>query len=200
MTLPRRQLIGLAGAAVGAAILPLRAWSQPLQLNYPTRPVRVIVTFAPGGTVDVFTRIVAQKLSERLGKQFYVENVAGATGNIGTGQAAKAVPDGHTILFAFSSFVVNPSLFAQVPYDPSKSFEPVTLAVASTHVLIVNPSVPAKTMKDLVDLVRANPGNTASPREGLEHRRIFWANSFACRAPSTSCMSPSMARGRQSPR
>ena len=125
MTLPRRQLIGLAGAAVGAAILPLRAWSQPLQLNYPTRPVRVIVTFAPGGTVDVFTRIVAQKLSERLGKQFYVENVAGATGNIGTGQAAKAVPDGHTILFAFSSFVVNPSLFAQVPYDPSKSFEPM---------------------------------------------------------------------------
>jgi tripartite-type tricarboxylate transporter receptor subunit TctC len=158
MTLPRRQLIGLAGAAVGVAIAPLRAWSQPLQRNYPTRPVRVIVTFAPGGTVDVFTRIVAQKLSERLGKQFYVENVAGATGNIGTGQAAKAAPDGHTILFAFSSFVVNPSLFAQVPYDPSKSFEPVTLAVASTHVLTVNPSVPAKTMKELVDLVRANPG------------------------------------------
>ena len=96
MTLPRRALIGLAGAAVGAAIVPLRAWSQPLQRNYPTRPVRVIVTFAPGGTVDVFTRIVAQKLSERLGKQFYVENVAGATGNIGTGQAAKAARDGHT--------------------------------------------------------------------------------------------------------
>jgi tripartite-type tricarboxylate transporter receptor subunit TctC len=158
MTLPRRQLIGLAGAAVGAAILPLRAWSQPLQLNYPTRPVRVIVTFAPGGTVDVFTRIVAQKLSERLGKQFYVENVAGATGNIGTGQAAKAVPDGHTILFAFSSFVVNPSLFAQVPYDPSKSFEPVTLAVASTTVLTVNPAVPARTVKELIDLIKANPG------------------------------------------
>ena len=102
----------------GAAILPARAWSQPLQHDYPTRPVRVIVTFAPGGTVDVFTRVVAQKLSDRLGKQFYVENVAGATGNIGTGQAAKAAPDGHTILFAFSSFVVNPSLFAQVPYDP----------------------------------------------------------------------------------
>ena len=192
MTLPRRQLIGLAGAALGAAIAPLRAWSQPLQRNYPTRPVRVIVTFAPGGTVDVFTRIVAQKLSERLGKQFYVENVAGATGNIGTGQAAKAAPDGHTILFAFSSFVVNPSLFAQVPYDPSKSFEPVTLAVASTHVLTVNPSVPAKTMKELVDLVRANPGKYSFA--------IFWASSFACRAPSTSCMSPSMARGRQSPR
>src|SRR5437899_9370912 len=92
MTLPRRQFIGLASATVGAAILPTRAWPQPSQYNYPTRPMRVIVTFAPGGTVDVFTRIVAQKLSDRLGKQFYVENVAGATGNIGTGQAAKAAP------------------------------------------------------------------------------------------------------------
>jgi len=158
MTLRRRQFIGLASAAVGAVTLPSRAWSQQSRLNYPTRPVRLIVTFAPGGTVDVFTRIVAQKLSERLGKQFYVDNVAGATGNIGTGQAAKAAPDGYTILFAFSSFVVNPSLFAQVPYDPSKSFEPVTLAVASTHVLTINPSVPAKTLQELVDLIRANPG------------------------------------------
>jgi tripartite-type tricarboxylate transporter receptor subunit TctC len=158
VTLLRRQFTGLASAAVGAAILPSRAWSQLSQPSYPTRPVRVIVTFAPGGTVDVFTRIVAQKLTERLGQQFYVENVAGATGNIATGQAAKAAPDGYTILFAFSSFVVNPSLFTHVPYDPSKSFEPITLAVASTHVLTVNPSVPAKTMKELVDLVRANPG------------------------------------------
>src|SRR5436190_860890 len=157
MMLSRRQVIGLASAAVGAAILPARAWSQPSQHDYPTHPVRVIVTFAPGGTVDVFTRVVAQKLSDRLAKQFYVENVAGATGNIGTGQAAKAAPDGHTILFAFSSFVVNPSLFARVPYDPVKSFEPVTLAVASTHVLTVNPSVSAKTMKELVELVMANP-------------------------------------------
>jgi len=158
VTLLRRQFTGLASAAVGAAILPSRAGSQLSQPSYPTRPVRVIVTFAPGGTVDVFTRIVAQKLTERLGQQFYVENVAGATGNIATGQAAKAAPDGYTILFAFSSFVVNPSLFTHVPYHPSKSFEPVTLAVASTHVLTVNPSVPAKTMKELVDLVRANPG------------------------------------------
>ena len=184
MILPRREVIALASAAAGAAILPTRAWSQSSQYEYPTRPVRVIVTFAPGGTVDVFTRIVAQKLSDRLGKQFYVENVAGATGNIGTGQAAKAAPDGHTILFAFSSFVVNPSLFARVPYDPVKSFEPVTLAVASTHVLTVNPSVSAKTMKELVELVMANPGKY----------------SFASHAPSTSCMCLSMAPDRQSPR
>jgi tripartite-type tricarboxylate transporter receptor subunit TctC len=101
---------------------------------------------------------MAQKLGEHLGKQFYVENIAGATGNIGTGQAAKAAPDGYTLLFTFSSYVVNPTLFDKVPYDPYKDFEPVTLAVASTTVVTVHPSVPAKTVKELVALIRANPG------------------------------------------
>jgi Tripartite tricarboxylate transporter family receptor len=87
-----------------------------------------------------------------------VENIAGASGNIGPGQVAKAAPDGYTILFAFSSHVVNPTLFARVPYDLIKDFDPVTLAVASTTVLTVNPSVPAKTVKELVDLIKANPG------------------------------------------
>src|SRR3989442_14878714 len=129
--LSRRQCLHLAGAAFVTPTLAGLAWAQA----YPARPVRVIVPFAPGGTVDVFARVTTQKLSEQLAKQFYVENIAGATGNIGTGQAAKAVPDGYTLFFAFSSFVVNPSLFAKVPYDPVKDFAPVTLAVASTHVL-----------------------------------------------------------------
>jgi tripartite-type tricarboxylate transporter receptor subunit TctC len=90
---------------------------------------------------------MAQKLSEQFGKQFYVENIAGASGNIGTAQVAKAAPDGHTMLFAFSSHVVNPTLFARVSYDPVKDFAPVTLAVASTTVLTINPTVPAKTSK-----------------------------------------------------
>ncbi len=124
-------------------------------LDYPARSVRVIVGFAPGGVTDVFTRLVAQKLSERLGKQFYVENLAGGSGNIGTAQAARAAPDGYTILFAFSSFVVNPTLFDKIPYDPYRDFDPVTLAVTSTTVLIVNPSVPAKTMKELVALIKS---------------------------------------------
>ena len=154
MKLSRRQSLHSTGAALATLTIPRFAWAQA----YPTRPVRVIVPFAPGGTVDIFARLTAQKLGEHLGKQFYVENIAGATGNIGTGQAAKAAPDGHTLLFAFSSFVVNPSLFAKVPYDPSNDFAPVTLAVASTHVLTVNPSVPARTVDDLVALVKANPG------------------------------------------
>src|SRR5213078_5080976 len=151
--IPRRKFLHVAAAAAALPSVSRAAWAQA----YPTRPVRAVVAFAPGGVTDTFARFMAQKLTEQLGKQVYVENIAGASGNIGTGQAAKAAPDGHTILFAFSSFVVNPSLFARVPYDPVKSFEPVTLAVASTHVLTVNPSVSAKTIKELVELVMANP-------------------------------------------
>jgi tripartite-type tricarboxylate transporter receptor subunit TctC len=150
----RRQFMQIAGAAAASPILANIAWAQ----TYPSRPVRVIVPYAPGGVTDVVARLIAQKLSEHLGKQFFVENVPGATGNIGTSQAAKAAPDGYTVLVVFSSFVVNPTLFEKIPYDPYKDFEPVTLATTSTTVLIVNPSVAARTVKDLVALVRANPG------------------------------------------
>jgi tripartite-type tricarboxylate transporter receptor subunit TctC len=150
----RRQFLHLAAGAAALPAVTRIAWAQA----YPTRPVRAVVAFAPGGVTDTFARLMAQKLTEQLDKQVYVENIAGASGNIGTGQVAKAAPDGYTILFAFSSHVVNPTLFARVPYDPIKDFAPVTLAVASTTVLTVNPSVPAKTVKELVDLIRANPG------------------------------------------
>jgi tripartite-type tricarboxylate transporter receptor subunit TctC len=126
--------------------------------TYPARSVRVIVAFAPGGVTDTVARIVAQKLSENLGRQFYVDNVPGATGNIGTAQAAKAAPDGYTLLVPFSSYVVNPTLFDKIPYDPEKDLDAVTLVVTSTTVLTVNPSVPALSVKDLVALIKANPG------------------------------------------
>src|SRR5262245_33034128 len=153
MKLPRRNFLHLA---TGAASLPVSrvAWAQA----YPERAVRVIVPFPPGGATDVFSRLAAQKLTERLGKQFYVDNIGGAGGNIGMGQAAKAKPDGYSVLFAFSSYVTNPSLFNKIPYDPHKDFEPVTLAVAAPTVLSVNPLVPAKTVQELVALIRANPG------------------------------------------
>jgi tripartite-type tricarboxylate transporter receptor subunit TctC len=154
MKLPRRQLLHLAASAAALAAVSRVAGAQ----TYPSRPVRAVVAFAPGGTTDTFARIMSQKLGEHLGKQFYVENITGATGNIGTAQAAKAAPDGYTVLFAFSSYVVNPTLFDKIPYDPYKDFDPVTLAVASAGVLTVNPSVPARTVKDLVALIRANSG------------------------------------------
>jgi len=162
----RRRFLHLA---LGAAVLPIVSGIANAQ-SYPSRPVRIIVPFAPSGTTDIFARLAAQKLSENLGKQFYVENVPGASGNIGTGQAARAAPDGYSVLFAFSSHVVNPTLFDKIPYDPYKDFASVTLAVTSTAVLSVNPSVPAKTVRELVDLIKANPGkyNFASPGAGTQ--------------------------------
>jgi tripartite-type tricarboxylate transporter receptor subunit TctC len=154
MKIQRRRFLHLAAGAAALASAPRIVWAQ----TYPVRPVRLIVAFAPGGVTDTFARLMGQKLGEHLGQQFFVENITGATGNIGTGQAAKAAPDGYTLLFAFSSYVVNPTLFNKVPYDPYKDFEPITLAVTSTTVVTVHPSVPAKTVKDLVALIRANPG------------------------------------------
>ena len=153
MKLARRKFLHLAaGAALPALSLIAKAQT------YPTRPVRVIVPFAAGGPTDVFARLVTQRLSERFGKQFYVENIPGAGGNIGAGQAAKAAPDGHTMLMTTNNLVINPSVFDKVPYDPYKDFEPVTLAVDLTFVLVVNSSVPATTVKELVTLIKANPG------------------------------------------
>ena len=159
----RRRFLQVAGAVMAPALLR-GAQAQV----YPARAVRVIVPFAPGGITDVLARLIAEKWSENLGKQFYVENVTGGSGNIGMGQAAKAAPDGYTILTAFVSYVVNPALFAKVPYDPVRDFEPIGLAVTSTTVLVVNPQVPAKTIGELVALIRANPGkyNYASAGSG----------------------------------
>src|SRR5262249_12213293 len=117
MKLIRRQFLQFTAAALAIAATSPLAWTLS---NYPSRPVRVIVPFPPGGAGDIFARPVVQQLSERLGKQFYVDNIAGAGGNAGTGQAAKAAPDGYTVLFAFGSFAVKPSLYAKGPYDPHK--------------------------------------------------------------------------------
>ena len=126
--------------------------------RYPARPVRVIVPFAPGGATDIIARPILHELSKQLGQQFYVENIVGASGMIGTGQAAKAAPDGYTLLFAFSNHATNPSMFDKVPYDPIKDFVPITLAVTSPAVLSVHPSLPANTVAELVALIKANPG------------------------------------------
>jgi len=164
MSLCRRTMLR---AIAGAAALPAAARSALAQ-TYPARPVRMIVPFAAGGTSDIFGRLLAQKLGERLGGTFYVENIAGASGNLGTAQAARAAADGQTILIAFTSFVVNPTMFDKIPYDPFRDFEPVTLAVSSTHVITVNPTVPAQNLGELIAVIRANSGkySFASPGVG----------------------------------
>ena len=148
MKLPRRQFLHLAAGAAALPAVSRIAWAQ----TYPTRPVRMIVPFGPGGPTDAAARLLAQKLSEHFGQQFYVENVPGVSANIGTGQAARAAPDGHTILVTVNNYVINPSLFKTVPYDPYKDFEPVSLAVTFASALTVHPSVPATTVKELVRL------------------------------------------------
>ena len=157
MKLLRRRFLGIAAGAAALAAGPRIAWTQ----SYPARPVRVVVPFAPGGPTDIFARLIVQKLSEQLGKQFYIENVAGASGSIGTAQVAKAPPDGHTILFNVSSFAINPVFFSKVPYDPFKDFEPITLAATNDVVIVVHPSVAARTVAELVALIKAGPAKFA---------------------------------------
>jgi tripartite-type tricarboxylate transporter receptor subunit TctC len=134
---------------------------------YPVRPVRIVVPFAAGGPGDLISRLIAQKLSEGLGKQFYVENQGGAGGNIGMGMVARAPADGYTIMIASSTFMINPSLYGKVPYDPIKDFDPVTIAATTPNVLVVHPSVPANTVAQLVELVRNGTyRNYATPGAG----------------------------------
>jgi tripartite-type tricarboxylate transporter receptor subunit TctC len=153
-----------------AALAFLLAFAAPRAqaANYPDHPVKIIVPFPAGGITDVVTRLIAQHLSERLGKQFFIEDIGGAGGNIGMGQVARAAGDGYTILSASSSIVVNPSLYKNVPFDVMKDFIPVTKAGATPNAWLVNNDFPAKTMQDLVRLLKANPGkySVASPGTG----------------------------------
>src|SRR5262245_10034973 len=133
--------------------------------TYPERPVRIIVPFAPGGPADALARLIAEKLS-KLGQQFYVENQAGAGGNLGMGAGARARPDGYTITIVGPSFVVNPSLYPKIPYDPQKDFAPVTLAAVSPNVLVIHPSIPATTVKELISFLKDNPGKHSFAHPG----------------------------------
>jgi tripartite-type tricarboxylate transporter receptor subunit TctC len=152
-------------AALGGALLVAgSAFAQ----QYPSKTVRILIPFPPAGQTDNAGRIIAQKLSDRLGQQFYIENQAGAGGNLGMGTVAKAAGDGYTILLASSSIVVNPSLYNKVPFDVEKDFIPVTKAGASPNSWVVHADHPAKTMKELIDLIKREPGkhSVGSPGTG----------------------------------
>lgn len=135
--------------------------------DYPNRPVRLIVPFAPGGPTDIIARLVSPRLTEALQHQFIVDNRAGAGGNIGMGLAAAATPDGHTLALVSSSFVVNPGLYKQLPYDALKSFAPISNWAAMPNVFVVHPSVTAKTMPELVKLIQASPRKFSFATPGI---------------------------------
>jgi tripartite-type tricarboxylate transporter receptor subunit TctC len=136
--------------------------------TYPNHKVRVIVPFAAGGPTDVIGRMVAERLSDAWGQQLYVEDMPGAGGNLGVETAARAAADGYTILVVSTGFIINPSMYSKIGYDPIKDFAPISLVAASPNVITVHPSVPAKNIKELIDLIKTNPGkySFAQPATG----------------------------------
>ena len=151
-------------ALCAALVIPGPAFAQ----HYPTKPVKIIIPFPAGGVTDLAGRLIAQKLSEKLGQQFYIENIGGAGGNLGMAQVARAPGDGYTVLLASSSVTVNPSLYNKMPFDVEKDLIPVTKAGGSPNSWLVNPSFPAKTMKEMIDLFKKEPGkqSVGSPGAG----------------------------------
>ena len=149
-------------AAITAAVT-VTAALPALAQNFPTKPIRMLVGFAPGGGTDTAARSIAAKLSERLGQQVVIDNRPGAAGNIATEITVGAVPDGHTVLLgSISSFSINPSLYKKLPFDPLKDLAPLTRVADSTNILVTHPSVTAKSVKELVALAKTRPLNAGS--------------------------------------
>jgi len=158
-----------AAALLGMGVQELAAQGD---VNYPAKAVRILVQYPPGGAPDLVARTLGAKLSESLGQPFLVENRPGASGNIATEMVAKAEPDGHTLLLASDGpIVINPGLFAKLPFDPVKDFAPVTLASSVAFFLLATPGFPPNSVQELIALAKANPGkfNFASSGNGSQH-------------------------------
>ena len=154
----------LFAAVFCSIVLPGAALAQA----WPAKPIRLMVPFPPGGSTDIVARIVAQKLSEKLGQSIVIENRGGAGGTIGTALIAKSAPDGYNLAVASTStHVVAPGVYAKLEYDPVKDFAPVGLMAVSPYLLVVNPSVPAKTLKELVALAKSRPGKLNYASAGI---------------------------------
>lgn len=150
----RRKLLGLLASA-SAALAAGPAWSKAA---YPSQPIRLMVGFPPGGATDVLARLVAQRVGARLGQSVVVDNQAGAGGLLATGNVAKAKADGYTLIFSSSTHAIYPALYSKVAFDPVTSFQPIGLVATTPYVLVVHPSLPVKTMQELLDYARKHPG------------------------------------------
>ena len=158
----------VCSGVVSAFCASVASAQAPLQLNYPVKTVRIVVGFAPGGGTDVIARFLAQRLTESLGQSFIVENRPGAGGNIAAENVAKAAPDGYTLFMAIASLTINVSLYSKVPYDPVKDFAAISTVATTPNCFAVHPSVPVKTLRDLITLAKARPGELSytSPGSG----------------------------------
>ena len=169
--------LSMFAACVLACVYAVTAFAQ----SYPSKPVRVIVPYPPGGGADFVTRVIAKSLSDSLGQQFFVDNRAGANGNIGAEIAAKSPPNGYTLLsVANTTLTINPSLYRQMPIDMLRDLAPVAVVAGQPNILIAHSALPAKTVKDIVGIARARPGQLdyASAGTGSSSRR---STSRTCR-------------------
>ena len=159
------RLLSAAAVLVSAFVWPLAGLSQG---SYPERPIRLVVPFAPGGVTDTSGRVIAEALSKRLGQQVFVENKPGASGNIGTQSVATAAPDGYTLVLAFDgTMVINPFVFASVPFNTLKDFAPVGKIGDATLIIVANPAFPAKTLQELIAVSKKEPKGVAYGTSGV---------------------------------
>ena len=163
MKLPRRQVLHLAAGAAALPAVSRLAWAQA----YPTRPVRLIVPFGPAGASDITARLIGQWLSERLGQQFVIENRPGAGGNIGTEAVVRAAPDGYTLLYVTTPNAVNATLYDKLNFNFIRDIAPVAPIVRFPYIMVVNPSVPAKTLPEFIAYAKANPGKINMASVGI---------------------------------
>ena len=171
-----RQVLVMLLASLGMSA----GWSSAQQ--YPNRPIRLVVASSPGGASDILARMLAQKLSEELGQQVVVDNRGGASGVIGTDIVAKSAPDGYTLLIIQPSLTINPSMIAKLPYDATRDLAPVSLVVNAAQTLSVNPSVPAKSVKELIALAKAKPGQLMFGSPGIGTSPHMTAEFFKLKA------------------
>jgi len=163
MKLPRRQFLHLAAGAAALPTISRVAWAQA----YPTRPVHIIVPFAAAGAFDIMARLIGQWLSERLGQQFVVENRPGAGGNIGTEVVVRAPPDGYTLLMVGPPHAINATLYEKLNFNFIRDIAPVASIIRGPYVIVVNPSVPAKTVAQFIAYAKANPGKISMGSPGV---------------------------------
>jgi len=154
----RLRIVHMISVALAATAVSAGGAAPAFAQTYPSRPVKMVVPFAPGGATDIIARSVAQKLSERLGQSVVIENKPGAGTTVGNAEVAKAKPDGYTLLFAPTPFVISQVVYPTLPYDPRKDFTPVSLLATSPFILVTNLAVPARSVAELVALAKAKPG------------------------------------------
>jgi tripartite-type tricarboxylate transporter receptor subunit TctC len=188
----RREILRTVGVALGAMATPRVGLKQARAAGYPDRPIKIIVPFAPAGPTDIMARILSTHLGEAIGGTVVVENKPGAGGNIGIGAAAHAEPDGYTLLITSSAYVVNPGLYAKIPYDPYKDFAPIAELGTSPNVIMVGPKLGINSIADLVARAKADPNelNYASPGIGTTPHLSGELSRLSAAFRSPMCRSP----------